>query len=93
MVVNILCVEPDPDLLDSRCAVLTAAGYTTTSVTPRFAENVLRSQKFDLIVLPTVSDYLIGLADGAEVLILEGLTMPMQLLRLVGERLNRRRHA
>jgi hypothetical protein len=54
---------------------------------------VLRSQKFDLIVVSRVRDsdlhQIINLSDGAEVLILEEMTMPSELLSLVAERLDR----
>jgi hypothetical protein len=53
---------------------------------------VLRSQTFDLVVLPKLSDddqhRIVNLADGAQVLVLDGLTMPQDLLALVAERLN-----
>ena len=48
---KILCVEPDPALLESRCAVLKYSGYDAASASPRVAEIVLSSQKFDLIVI------------------------------------------
>jgi hypothetical protein len=92
---KILCVEPDEAVLESRCAVLTHSGYNVSPASPRLAEIVLRSQKFDLIVLSsTVSDYdlnrILNLSDGADVLALDGFTMPSQLLFLVEHRLNRR---
>jgi hypothetical protein len=94
---KILCVEPDPTVRESRCAVLKVSGYDTASATPLLAETVLRSQKFDLLVLSTLNDYgqnrLINLADGADVLVLERLTMPLELLWLVAERLNRQQRA
>jgi CheY-like chemotaxis protein len=91
---KILCVESDPFLLESRCAVLKYSGYNTASASPQAAEVVLRSQNFDLIVVSTVSDYdmhrILNLSDGAEVLVLDGLTLPSKLLSLVALRLNRR---
>ena len=58
---------------------------------------MLRSQKFDLIVISRLSDFdlhrIINLADGADVLVLEELTMPSELLSLVAERLDRQRKA
>lgn len=57
------------------------------------AEIALRSHKFDLVVMSTLSDYdqdrLINFADGAGVLVLDGFTMSSELLWLVTERLNR----
>jgi hypothetical protein len=62
-------------------------------VAPQLAEIMLRSQTFDLIVVSTVSDFdlhrILGLSDGAEVLVLDGLTVPAELLSLVAQRLNR----
>jgi hypothetical protein len=54
---RILCVEPDPFVLETRCAVLKISGYDAASASPRGAGVVLSSQKFDLIVLSKVSDY------------------------------------
>jgi DNA-binding response OmpR family regulator len=89
---KILCVEADLAVLESRCAVLKNSGYDAASASPQLAESVLRSQKFDLIVLSWLSDYdshrIINLADGADVLVLEDLTTPAELLSLVARRLN-----
>jgi hypothetical protein len=92
---KILCVELDEAVLESRCAVLKHSGYNSVSASPQLAEILLCSQKFDLIVLSsTVSDYdlqrIVNLSDGADVLALDGFTMPSQLLFLVEDRLNNR---
>jgi hypothetical protein len=90
---KILCVEPDLGVLESRCAVLKTSGYDSTSALPHMAEIALRRQKIDLIVLSGLSDSdlhrIVNFSDGADVLILEELTMPSELLSLVGQRLNR----
>jgi DNA-binding response OmpR family regulator len=90
---KILCVELDLAVLESRCAVLKQSGYDAVSASPQLAEIVLRSQKFDLIVLSSLSGTdlhrIVNLADGADVLVLDGLTMPSELLSLVAQRLNR----
>jgi DNA-binding response OmpR family regulator len=92
---KILCVESDSAVRESRCAVLKTSGYDAASASPQLAEILLRSRKFDLIVLSWLSDYdlrrIINLADGAEVLVLEELTMPSEFLSLVAQRLNRQR--
>jgi CheY-like chemotaxis protein len=92
-VAKILCVESDPAVRESRCAILKYSGYDAASASPRLAEILLRSQKFDLLVISSLSDYdlhrIIGLSDGAEVLVLEEFTMPSELLSLVAQRLNR----
>jgi CheY-like chemotaxis protein len=94
---KILCVEADVAVRESRCAVLSYAGYDAASATPHLAGIVLRSQKFDLIVLATMNDFekdrILGLSDGADVLLLDGFTMPLELLWLVAERLNRQKRA
>jgi DNA-binding response OmpR family regulator len=94
---KILCVERDVAVLKGRCAVLKYAGYDTASASPKVAEILLHSQKFDLIVLSILSEFdlhrIINLADGADVLVIEELTMPSELLSLVAERLDRQRKA
>jgi hypothetical protein len=68
---KILCVEPDVAVLETRCAVLNVSGYNAAPASPHLAEIVLRSQKFDLIVLSALGDSdllrIINFADGAEV--------------------------
>jgi DNA-binding response OmpR family regulator len=90
---KILCVESSVAVLESRCAVLKNSGYDVASASPQLAEIVLRSQRFDLVVLSWLSDYdlqrIINLADGADVLVLEDLTLPSELLSLVAQRLQR----
>jgi hypothetical protein len=90
---KILCVERDVAVLDSRCAILKCSGYDAASASPQVAEIALRRQRFDLIILSSLSDSdlhrIINLADGADVLVLDGFTMPAELLSLVEQRLNR----
>jgi hypothetical protein len=91
--VKILCVESDLAALESRFAVLKASGFDAASATPRVAEVVLRGHRFDLIVVSRLSDSDLhrvnNLSDGADVLVLDALTMPSELLSLVAQRLNR----
>ena len=91
---KILCVEADSAVLETRCAVLKYSGYDAASASPQAAEIVLRSRKFDLLVISSLSDSdlnrVVNLSDGAAVLVLEELTLPDQLLSLVAERLNHR---
>jgi CheY-like chemotaxis protein len=54
---KILCVEYDPVVLESRCAVLKYSGYDAASSSPQAAEILLRSQKFDLLVVSSLSNY------------------------------------
>jgi len=92
-----LCVEQDVSVRRSRCAILKYSGYDAASASPRVAEIVLCSRKFDLIVIAKLSDFdlhrVINLADGADVLVLEALTTPSELLSLVAQRLDRQRKA
>ena len=89
---KILCVELDVTVLESRCAVLKVSGYDAASASPQLAEIVLRGQKFDLLVLSSLSDSdlhrIVNMADGAEVLVLEEFTLPSELLSLVAQRLS-----
>jgi hypothetical protein len=89
---KILCIERDSGVFESRCAVLKYSGYDTASALPQGAEVVLSSRKFDLIVLSRLSEFeqhrILNLADGAQVLVLDRLTMPKDLLALIAEKLN-----
>ncbi len=90
---KILCVELDAAVLESRCAVLKYSGYDAASASPQLADILLRSQKVDLIIVSRLRDSdlhrIVNLSDGAEVLVLDGITMPSELLSLVAQRLNR----
>jgi hypothetical protein len=94
---KILCVEWDESVLKSRCAVLKVSGYETTAASPELAETILRSQQFDLIVISGVSDFelhrIVDLANGANVLVLDEIILPAELLSLVAQRLDRQRRA
>ena len=97
MAPKILCVEHEQVVLESRCAVLKYSGYDAASASPQLAEILLRSRKFDLLVVSSLNDRglqgLVNVCDGADVLILEGLTMPSEFLALVAEKLGRKRRA
>jgi hypothetical protein len=54
---------------------------------------MLRSHNFDLLILSKLNTGFIGIADGADVLVLDGFTMPLELLWLVAERLSRQQRA
>ena len=97
MAPKILCVESNLAVLESRRAVLEASGYDAASAIPRVAEILLRSQKFDLIVVSRLSDSDLhrvnNLADGADMPVLGGLTLPSEMLFLVAQRLDRQESA
>jgi DNA-binding response OmpR family regulator len=94
---KILCVEEDVYVRKSRCAILRDSGYDAASASPFVAQILLRSRKFDLIILSELADFdvtsLVNFSDGADVLVLEALTSPAELLSLVAERLDRQRKA
>jgi CheY-like chemotaxis protein len=87
---KILCVEFNMAVRETRSAVLRHSGYDAVSAAPHLAESVLLSQKFDLVVLSMLCDLESHLIDGADILVLDGFTMPSELLSLVAQRLNRR---
>jgi CheY-like chemotaxis protein len=97
MAPKILCVEHDPAVLESRCAVLKHSGCDASSASPQLAEVLLRSRKFDLLVISSLNDRdlqrVVNLCDGAEVLVLEEITLPSELLAMVAEKLGRTRRA
>jgi hypothetical protein len=84
-------------VLENPCAVLNVSGYDAASTTPQVAEIVLRSQKFDLIVVSKLSDSdlhrILNLSDGADVLVFDGITISGELISLVAQRLDRQRRA
>ena len=90
---RILCVEPDPRLLDTRCAILMHKGYDVYPASLRLAEFLLASQTVDLIIL---SSRLSGeerrkiatVAGNTQIMVLEGLTMPSDLLSEVAKLLH-----
>jgi hypothetical protein len=75
-----------PSTLKYRSSGLNAPGVHVGSGKPLS----LRQRR---LVLSKLNASLIGLADGADVLVLDGLTMPLELLWLVAERLNRQQRA
>jgi hypothetical protein len=89
---KILCVENDLAVLETRCAVLKYSGYDSVSASLQGAEVVLSSRKFDLVVLSGLTEFeqhrILNLADGAQVLVLDMLTLPDHLLALIAEKLN-----
>jgi hypothetical protein len=90
---KILCVDFHTVVRETRCAVLQHSGYDTSSASPEGAETVLRSQKFDLLIVSSTSDsdlqQIVKLSAGADVMVLQEFTVPTELLSLVAHRLNR----
>jgi hypothetical protein len=83
---KILCVEYDPVVLESRCAVLKYWG-DAASASPQDAEILLRSQRFDLLIVSSLSDCdlhrIIDLSDGADLVVLKASTTASELLCFV----------
>lgn len=89
---RILCVEPDPLLLETSCSVLNLSGYDASAASIQVAENLLARKTFDLIVvssrLPDADKRRIfDAARGARIMMLAGPIVPSELLSKVSERL------
>jgi DNA-binding response OmpR family regulator len=48
---RLLCIGKDPDLLRTRCAVLSQSGYDAQAVMLEEAESLLRTSEFDLVIV------------------------------------------
>lgn len=89
---RILCVEPDPLVLETRCSVLKLSGYDTSAASIPLAESLLARQTFDLIVVSSrLRDAdkrrIFDAARGARIMMLVGSITPSELLSTVSERL------
>jgi hypothetical protein len=90
---RILCIGVDESLLRTRCAVLARIGHEALCTLFADAEGILRSERFDLIVVSAFLNAeekaeLIAIVDGkTPTIVLEGLTMAPELLTLVESRL------
>ncbi len=56
MPTRLLCVGKDPALLRTRCAVLSQSGYDAKPATVPEAQSLLRTEKFDLIIISALLD-------------------------------------
>ncbi len=95
---SILCIELDATALESRCGLLTWAGYKVTYGPPQLAETLLWSRKFDLILVSSslgqdVVQRIVRRAGRSPVLVLDESTGPGELIDAVGRRLNQQRSA
>jgi DNA-binding response OmpR family regulator len=82
---RLLCVGKEPELLETRCAVLSHFGYDAQSTTLPEAEVLLRTSKFDLVIVSAwLSEWERGrilLAAGeTPTLVLTQLTVAKELL-------------
>ena len=81
----LLCVGKEPDLLETRCAVLTMRGYDAQSAHVSEAETLLLTEKFDLIILSAFLsqsevDRILAAAGETPTLVLRGLTLAQELV-------------
>ena len=90
---RILCIGKDSGLLRSRCAVLSHAGYDAQATMYSDAENLLRTQEFDLIILSAIlngeeKDRISAIVNGGTpILPLKKLIFASELLAEVEQRL------
>jgi hypothetical protein len=89
---RILCIGDNPHLLELRCAVLAHMGYAAKTVYIAEAYDQMWSVKFDLVIMTSRlaeehSDLYAAIAAGTQVLLLNGVTFPAQLLAAVAEKL------
>jgi hypothetical protein len=94
MTTRILSIGIDASALETRCEVLKTAGYEAQCAVSEEAEDVLKTERFNLVILSvflTEDDKALFAqlaGDEAKVLRLETLVMPNELLQLVRERLS-----
>jgi hypothetical protein len=90
---RILCIGKDSGLLRSRCAVLAHAGYHAEAVMFAEAENLLRTEEFDLIILSAIlsseeREHISAfIGNTVPILALKKLTFASELLTDVEQRL------
>jgi hypothetical protein len=91
---RILCVGKDADLLRTRCGVLQRSGYNARETLYPQSENLLRTERFDLIIISFFlsdqekSQIIKLIAGTTPTIMLQGLTLPPELLRLVEQHLS-----
>ena len=90
--VRLLCVGTDPDLLQTRCAVLSRFGYDAISASVADAEMLLHTEEFDLVIVSAFlsqeeKNRAISAAGNTPTLVLDGLTLAPDLLAEVERRL------
>ena len=81
---RLLCVGRERYLLETRCAVLGQSGYDAQSATVLEAEDLLRTEKYDLVIVSALlSDEersLTAVAGSSPILTLKGVTFASELL-------------
>jgi DNA-binding response OmpR family regulator len=90
---RLLCVGRERYLLETRCAVLAQSGYDARSATLFEAEDLLRTEKYDLVIVSALlSDeektrILTVVAGSSPILTLNGVTFASELLSEVERKL------
>src|ERR1700677_4082750 len=90
---RILCVGRERYLLETRCAVLGQSGYDAQSATLVEAENLLRTEKYDLVIVSALlsdeerSRIHAAVAGSSPILTLDGVTFASELLSEVERKL------
>ena len=95
---RLLCVGNDPELLQTRCAVLNHAGYNAQAVMLDKTESLMRMSAFDLVIVSAcLSDgekgRVLSAAGETPILGLTGLTLAGDLLAKVERMLRARQGA
>jgi DNA-binding response OmpR family regulator len=85
---RLLCVGEEPELLQTRCVVLSQSGHNAQSATLEEAEILLKTSKFDLVIVSAwLSEWergrILAAAGKTPVLVLTGLTLAEDLLAQV----------
>jgi hypothetical protein len=89
---RLLCTGNEAHLLQSRCAVLRHAGYDARAATLEKAEILLRTEKYDLVIISaSPSEWekgrILSAAMKTPTYVLRGLTLAPELLAQVEQRL------
>ena len=90
---RLLCVGREQYLLETRCAVLGQSGYDAQSATLLEAEDLLRTEKYDLVIVSALlsdeekSRILTAVAGSSPILTLNGVTFAAELLSEVERKL------
>jgi hypothetical protein len=82
---RLLCIGNELDHLETRCAVLSRSGYIAESAALQKAEALLRTEKFDLVIVSAwLSEWekgkILAIAGKTPALVLTELTLANKLL-------------
>jgi DNA-binding response OmpR family regulator len=93
---RLLCIGKEPDLLQTRCAVLSISGYDSQSATLPEAETLLQTEQYDLVIVSALMskserDRILAATGSTPTLLLTGYTHATDLLAQVERLLSRAR--